>query len=91
MNEDNPLLFRFHSGTLDDSMATIIKIESHDHLITLIKDAWDVNPTEITIKPYIYDDRIKWDTHLVLVHLGNISYPIGYLNKNPEWSLTDYE
>lgn len=85
------LLFRFHKGGLDESMETVQVIKSFEQLIIIVTEWWDSPLSKISIKPYAYDDRIQWDTQLVMIHVGESSYPVGYLNKKPEWSITDYE
>jgi len=85
------LLFRFHRGGLNESMETAVIVDSFEHLLIHISDAWDVPFTKLTVTPYVFDHRIQWDTHLVCVSLGDISYPVGYLNKKPDWSIKDYE
>lgn len=95
MLENEPLLFRFHRGGLNESMETVTEIESFEELIMLITSSWDVQPTRITIEPYMFDERIGWDTQLVRVVLAgetaNVSYPVGYLNRKPDWGVKDYE
>jgi hypothetical protein len=86
-----PLLFRFHRGGLEESMQTVIEIKSFEQLLITIIDGWDINPTKVEIKPYIYDERIHWDTHFVIIHVGESNYPVGYLNRKPDWSVKDYE
>jgi len=85
------LLFRFHKGGLDESMETIVKISSFEELVTIIAEYWDSPFTQITINPYNYDERIKWDTQMVMIHVDDKKYPVGYLNKEPNkefWSTT---
>ncbi len=85
------LLFRFHRGVLNESMETVVIVDSSEHLLIHISDACDIPFTKLTVTPYIFDHRSQWNTCLVCVYLGDISYPIGYLNKNPYWSIKDYE
>lgn len=80
------LLFRFHRGGLDESMETVTIIESFEELLVLAIDFWDSPFTKLTVEPYVYDQRIHWDTQLVLIHVRDKSYPIGYLNRDPKWS-----
>ena len=86
-----PLLFRFHRGGLEESMQTLIEIKSFEQLLIHIADAWDVPFTRLTVSPYHFDHRIDWDTQLVRVFIEDISYPVGYLNRKPDWSVKDYE
>lgn len=82
----NDLLFRLHRGTLDESMKTVIKMPSMEELIFFLYTNCDLIPSELVIKKYVYDERIGWDTYIVIITVANNSYPIGYLNRNPtEW------
>lgn len=83
------LLFRRHLSTLDESMNLMEIINSHNHLVDIVKEFWPCPFEEISIIHYIYDSRIDWDTHMVLVHQGDKSYPAGYLNKKPHWLISD--
>jgi hypothetical protein len=61
--------FRSHRGTLADSMATVIEIGSrHDIAAIVAKDArLPISANEVQVKPYGYDSRIGWDTHIVTI------------------------
>ncbi len=89
------LLFRFHRGCIDESMKTVIAIHSYQQLIEHIEEHWDFYPMTIKIMPYVYDDRIHWDTHIVSAHFKGIEkqgfMPVGFLNRNPEWDLLQGE
>lgn len=89
--KDNAVLFRFHRGGLSESMETVIEIKSFEHLLIHICDTWDVPFTRLIIQEYLFDPRIDWDTQLVSAYLGGVKHPIGYLNKNPGWKVSDYE
>ncbi len=59
-------LFRLHRGSLADSMATARTITTmHDLVKALDEDGWPHG--DIKVKPYCWDDRIGWDTHIVTV------------------------
>lgn len=79
------LLFRFHRGSLDDSMDTQIEIKDLQHLIALIEESWAVKMSRISITPYVPDDRIGWDTQIVSITIcadkNCVTYPVGFLNK----------
>ena len=85
------LLFRFHKGGLTESMETVTIIDNCEQLLLLVMAYWEMPFTKLTIEPYVYDNRIQWDTQFVLVHEGDKHYPVGYLNKKPDWSIEDYE
>jgi hypothetical protein len=85
------LLFRFHKGGLDESMETIQIIETFEQLVSIVAKYWDSIFTQITIEPYSYDDRIKWETQIVMIHVKDKKYPVGYLNREPNkefWNIT---
>lgn len=80
---DRPLRkFRFHRGTLTESLETTIIVESEGGLYANIairfgNEVGDVcwpragqaAPLEsMTIKPYGYDPRINWDTYIVCLN-----------------------
>jgi hypothetical protein len=90
LNETH-LLFRFHRGGLDESMESIQRIDSFEELVIVVGCWWDSPFDQITIDPYFYDDRIKWDTQIVMIHVKNKKYPVGYLNREPTkefWNIT---
>lgn len=88
-----PLLFRFHRGGLDESMETVTEVESFEHLMELIETEMDLEISHCHIMPYVKDDRIDWNTHLVRIvaqgsHQG--FFPVGYLNRYPDWETCHY-
>lgn len=84
-----PLLFRFHRGGFKESMETVVEIKSYHDFIVLIYESWDVCPLFFSIKNYVYDPRIDWDTHIVCISFeidGElINGVVGYFNREPEW------
>lgn len=66
-------LFRFHRGSLEDSLATTQRVKTKDELLAIInKDLqpWHVKAQGIKIAPYpskdnCFDNRIGWFTHIV--------------------------
>lgn len=89
MIEETPLLFRFHRGGLEESMQTVIEIETFDQLVAHITSNYDVPAAKITVSKYIYDDRINWDTYIVNLTMGldveQSTHPVGFLNRKPDW------
>ena len=64
--------FREHRGTLIDSMETVIEVKDKQELVGIINDSLskyghdlDINMQTVEIKPYGFDKRINWDTHIV--------------------------
>ncbi len=76
--------FRFHRGGLEDSMATVVEIESTKKAITThcnnTMGATFYIPQDIEVKPYGYDDRIGWDTHVVTNPMGVLGFTDGPVN-----------
>ena len=85
LNEKH-LLFRFHKGGLEESMQTMKVIDSFEHLLVMVSGYWGVPFTKMTIEPYHYDDRIKWDTQIVMIHHADKSFPVGFINRVPGWT-----
>jgi hypothetical protein len=61
---------RQHRRLLDESMETVETIEPTMTALVAwaerILAQWDIpKPFDIRIKPYGYDGRIKWNTHIV--------------------------
>ena len=86
-----PLLYRDHRGSLDKSMKTVTEINSLEHLMTHIESDWgfDIPILGLSFKKYAYDDRINWDTYMVIMTVKHNNekqtFPIGFLNRKPEW------
>lgn len=67
--------FRYHRGGLRESMETVIEVFSKQDIVNkLNSDRYclcnDFLPENITIKPYGYDERIDWSTHIVIINDG---------------------
>lgn len=93
-------VFRFHRGSLSESMKTCIVVKNKHELWKhiynfnkatgmLIQDtdhfviSSSAQPDEIIIKPYIFDERIGWNTHIVLIHSRCVTkdpYVAGFLS-----------
>lgn len=67
---------RMHRTMLEDAMKTVAEIDGtresiKDYIALALHypDALSVSPTikpeDIEVKPYMYDSRIDWDTHIV--------------------------
>jgi hypothetical protein len=64
--------FREHRGGLAESMQTVVEVADHAALLAHIRklaELWPtfppVNEKTVQIKPYGYDARIGWHTHIV--------------------------
>ena len=73
-------LFRFHRGGLAESMKTCVPVTTMDELLVVLRTQathpCDVKPRpdNIEVKPYSFDSRILWDTHIVKVS----GIPVGF-------------
>jgi len=68
--------YRPHRGTLADAMAEVVEVADLPALVEhMRKSVQDWYPPEelptiktTTVKPYAYDDRIRWNTYIVMVN-----------------------
>lgn len=68
--------FREHRGLLEDSMKTVVDLPaSTDALARHL----GVEASRIEVKPYVYDDRINWDTHIVTMDGQAVGFTNGPL------------
>lgn len=63
---------REHRGLLADAMSTCKEIEPTmkaviDQVLSSLPCFLHIKPEDIHVKPYGYDKRIEWDTHIVIV------------------------
>ena len=74
--------FRFHKGGLDESMATVVEVESLDELKAIIEKDWELPIHSIRLKYYCYDSRINWDSYIVMITIVNnkSEFPVGFTN-----------
>jgi len=81
------ILFRFHRGSLDESMETVEEVDSFEDLLLLIAESMDLELVSLSYKPYGYDHRINWDTQIVMGRFKGFyaAWPVGFLNKEPKW------
>lgn len=80
--KEQSFLFRWHRGSLSDSMETVQEFASYAELLRFVQEdmeAWNVSVTTLTFEHSGIDDRIGWDTWLVM-HDGHC---IGMASKNP--------
>lgn len=66
--------FRFHRGTLEDSLKTLVNFKNKEELYKIICDSFKdfdfkFNIENIEFKHQGYDERCNWDTYLV--HIKN--------------------
>lgn len=74
------VIFREHRCYLEDSMKTVVEVESLDQLRKHIyKVIPECRGAIIEVKEYAYDDRIKWNTFLVTVDGRAVGFTNGEL------------
>jgi hypothetical protein len=68
--------FRAHRGGLAESMATVIEVQTRAELEKYIVDTSApferqlrslIAENGLYVRPYGYDERIGWDTHIVIL------------------------
>lgn len=82
-------LFRFHRGTLEESLKTTIIVPTKEILLKYLHREYSHMKDNITIShiyPYPmednFDKRIGWYTQIVMMRYGdNNPYPVGYLSE----------
>ena len=78
-------LFRFHKGSLDESLRTTVTIKNVVELMRLlVKHNWEYD--HIEIEPYpdgqnCFDPRCGWYTHIVICIKDNVRLPAGFLSE----------
>lgn len=80
--KENSFLFRWHRGSLSESMETIREFESYAELLRFVQEdmeAWNVSVTALTFEYGGIDERNGWDTWIVMQD----GHCIGMTNKNP--------
>lgn len=75
--------FRFHRGSLEDSLKTRVEVSSKADVLKIVREA--LEPYEeiddISIRPYGFDDRINEEVFIVVTMLGGISTgAVGFTN-----------
>ena len=64
--------FREHRGGLTESMATVVDVDGKTALIALMRDRlkpynFTFEDADLTVEPYVFDERIGWDTYIVSI------------------------
>lgn len=81
--------FRFHKGSLKESMETCVVVKNkHELALTISTYNYEHGIFEnLIIKEYCFDKRIGWNTHIVLVKPSCVTedpYVVGFLSDNLE-------
>ena len=59
--------FRWHRGSLDDSMKTVVNVDSLSDLKAVINTNYPEYKGDIKFEYCMYDKRVKWDTYYVSI------------------------
>lgn len=81
--ENNAIKFRFHRGSLDESIANIHEVMNRQELIEIINKQWLFGHSpisDIEVSHYVYDERIGWDTYIIIGYFNGDRYVIGFTN-----------
>lgn len=84
MDKNNTCKFRFHRGTLEESLKTCVLINSKIELCNIINEEFKhpkivFKPEDISIKFYSSDNIIDWDkTYIVKIKKIGV---VGFTNK----------
>lgn len=74
---------RIHKGGLAESMKTVTEIEPTTEAIAeYLRSQWDslgygVYPENIRVEPYGFDERIEWNTYIVLLDGNGVAFTDG--------------
>ncbi len=78
--------FRFQRGSLNESMKTMIEVNSKEELFEKLKEAYepfaDFNIDDVEIEDYCYDSRIGWNTKLVTIKGQAAGFMDGMFEEN---------
>lgn len=75
--------FRLHRGDLGESLATVVEIQTFSDLVAQVARhcsdfGWGgVTAETVTVKPYGFDARINWDTHMVCLSGNAVGFTDG--------------
>lgn len=85
--------FRFHRGSLEESMKTVVEVATLTDLCGELNSAEvagpgvDLHEAQIHIEHYIMDDRIGWDTWVVTACGRVLGFTNGFLSSSPPATL----
>lgn len=75
--------FREHRGSLRRAMETVVDLPNREALLKHIQNIYKgygrrIKDSNLSVEPYIFDDRIKWNTYIVCVKgLGVVGFTNG--------------
>ena len=82
--------YRAHRGSLEDAMRTEEPCTSRAELIAILKRTElmpPFYPTEVEVKHYCYDQRIRWETYIVTIRGVAVGFTNGPLESEGEQAM----
>lgn len=79
---DDTTKYRHHRGGLAESMATVRDVTSRENIRAAVLECPfypDFAVADIDVRPYGFDKRIGWDTHVVTVRGAVVGFTDGPL------------
>lgn len=80
-------LYRPHRRLLADAMDEVVELKDKADLILHIKREWsslphdfEISEKTVQVEKYGFDDRINWDTYVVLLEMDGKPGAIGFTN-----------
>lgn len=74
-------LYRDHKRSLSEAMKTVRQVKNLTEIKEHIKQSWGMGVEEIRVEPYGFDDRIGWETYIVICYFdGDLKIPVGFTN-----------
>lgn len=72
--------YRRHRGSLEESMKTIVEVNSKEELLLIIQEDWkdyEIIRDVIIDERCIYDERTGWNTHYVIAKIWASEFVCG--------------
>ncbi len=69
--------FRPHRGQLEQSLREVVDVDSFDELISVLDLLLQATTDNTKLEYYCYDDRIGWETYIVLVNGNAVGFTDG--------------
>lgn len=76
------VLYRDHRGSFSQAMKTVREVKNLTEIKEHINQSWGMEVEAIRVKPYGFDFRNRWDTHIVICKfVDGMEIPVGFTNK----------
>ena len=71
-------LFREHRGSLEDSLQTMVEVETLKDIQVIISDKFFHPVLDLKSEYYTYDGRISWDTYIITGEVEGTRIVVGF-------------